>query len=262
MFNNANSVKSNSSGINGQDLQADETVAVGSPEYLDLSVRNAALEEILHFVHDLGLSPIFPQFQKELENATAYTIDNQIFTPWSGLPVADYDNELLAAFNDSYWGTIEHKAGLGNPYLYASREASEAGDILTTSLMHRFISPYFLSTQLIASSFDGVFYLTKSNSLPYTNQSQYYKSVRLLGSNNSSIEGNNLDNSFIGNKGNNSIDGKSGTDNVTFSGSFSEYTIVTTGSVTTVTDNTTGRDGEDKLTDIETMIFSDTIIHL
>lgn len=262
MFNDANSVSSNNSGINGQDLQADETVAVGSPEYLDLSVRNAALEEILHFVHDLGLSITFPQFQKDLESATAYSIDNYFFVPWSGLPVADYDNELLAAFNDSYWGTTEHNAGLDKPYVFLSREASEVGDIQTTNLMRSLLSPYMQSTQLISSSFNGTFYLTKTSSLPYSNQSQYYKSIKLLGENNSNVEGNSLDNSFTGNKGNNSFNGLLGTDNVYFSGSFSEYTIVTSGAVTTVSDNIGNRDGEDKLTAIEVITFSDTIIHL
>ncbi|MCJ8291656.1 MAG: hypothetical protein HRT58_04975 [Crocinitomicaceae bacterium] len=262
MFNDANSVSNNSSGVNGQDLQADETVAVGSPEYLNQSVRNAAFEEILHFVHDLGISPVFPEFQKELETATANAVDNHIFIPWGGLPVADYDNELLAACNDTYWGLIEYNTSTSTPYLFHSREAAIAGDPLTSSVLEKFLPKHFTSILYISSEFSGTFSMTKTSGELYTNESQYYKNVQLLGSASSSILGNDLNNSLTGNSGDNMLDGGSGTDTAIFSGDYLDYTILNSGGVATITDNVSNRDGTDQLTNIEKAQFTDQTINL
>jgi Ca2+-binding RTX toxin-like protein len=262
MFNDANSVSNNSSGVTGQDLQADETVVIGSSEYLNQSVRNAALEEILHFVHDLGISSTYPQLQKELETATANAVDNHIFIPWGGLPVADYDNELLAAYNDAYWGLVEYKTTTDNPYLFLSREAAIAGDPLSTSVLEKFLPKYFTSTMSISSDFSGTFSLVQTAGDPYTNESQYYKNVQLIGSLSSSILGNDLDNSFTGNAGNNTLDGGSGVDVAVFSGNFSEYSITTIGGTTSIVDGVSNRDGADELINIEKAQFLDQTINL
>ncbi len=272
MFDSESTKSNNESGINGQDLQATETVAIGTPEYLDASVRNAALEEILHFVHDLGISPAFPSFQKELEQATANAIDNRIFIPWNKLPVADYDNENLAGFNDAYWGLLEHKTSLDNPYLFLSREAAAVGDPLNTNLMQKFLPKYFTSSVFIASTFSGTFFMTKNSNLVYTNQSQYYKDARLVGQLNSNLSGNDWPNKLEGNSGNNELtggkgddvlDGGEGTGDIAiFSGVRSEYIISTIGFKTTIEDNIIERDGVDVLLGIEKAKFSDQTVNL
>jgi len=256
--------------ITGQDLQANETVAIGSPEYLDLSVRNAALEEILHFVQDNGLTPVYSGFQSMLSDATVNAMNNQLFIPWSNLPVADYDNELLAAYNDAYWGTMEHREN-NTPYLFKSREACRSGDPLTTSLMNSFQTEYFASILYISASFSGTFFLTKQSDLPYTNQSQYYKDMQLLGTNHTNLIGNSYHNNFIGNTGNNEftghkgddiIDGNEGIDKAIYSGNYSQYTINTQNGITTISDNVQHRDGIDILSNIEHVQFSDQTIDL
>ena len=262
MFNDANSVSNNSSGITGQDLQADETVVIGSAEYLNQSVRNAALEEILHFVHDLGISPAYPAFQKELEAATANALDNHVFIPWGNLPVADYDNELMAAYNDVYWGLLEYQTSTGHPYLFKSREAATAGDPLTTSLMEKFLPKYFASTLYVSKDFSGTFSLVQTSGEPYTNESQYYRNLQLLGSLSSSILGNELDNSFRGNTGDNTLNGGEGIDTAIFSGNYSEYTVTNNGGSVTVIDNTPNRDGTDELINMEKAQFADQTINL
>ena len=69
---------------------------------------------------------------------------------------------------------------------------------------------------------------------------------------------------FAGQGGDDTIDGGSGIDAAIYYGSTSEYSIVTVGSVTTVTDLsvTGGSDGVDTLTNVERLQFSDQIIHL
>ncbi len=272
MFNDANSVNNNSSGVTGQDLQADETVAVGTPEYLNQTVRNAAFEEILHFVHDLGISSTLPSFQSQLEATTTHAINNRIFIPWNSLPVADYDNEHLAAFNDAYWGLVEHNTPYDHPYLFLSREAAQIGDAGAYNLVTQFLAPYFNARVLVSSTFSGTFVCSKTSSLTYTNESQYYKEVELLGGLNNGLSGNNMDNYFIGNIGDNELSGLNGNDildggdgaldKAKFRGLYSDYTITTTGDTTYVEDAVQNRDGMDKLVNIEQVVFSDQTITL
>lgn len=256
--------------VTGQDLQANETVDVGSPEYLDLSVRNAALEEVLHFLQDYGMTPVYAVFQDKLGKATVYAMNNQIFIPWAMLPVADYDNEHLAAYNDAYWGAMEHR-GNNTPYLFTSREACIAGDPMTTAIVKDFQTEYFASTLNIASSFSGTFYMTKQRHLRYTNQSQYYKDMKLLGKNNSNIIGNKYNNVLTGNegkneltggKGNDVLNGQAGEDIAIYQGAFAEYEVDTKNGMTTITDKVSERDGKDTLQNIERIKFSDRTVVL
>ena len=256
--------------VTGQDLQANETVMVGSPEYLDGSVRNAAFEEILHFVHDHGMAATYPSFQAELETQTLNAINNQMWIAWTNLPVADYDNEYLASFNDAYWGLTEFNQN-NTPYLFLSREAAAAGDPMGTILMNKYQPKYFAATVNVSSSFSGSFVLTKTASLNYTSQSQYYKNVQLLGSNNNNIIGNNLENYLRGNSGNNeltggngndTLNGLSGSDIAVYTGNYSEYSLITNGGQSIITDLNPNRDGIDVLIDIEKMRFLDVVVDL
>ena len=256
--------------ITGQDLQATETVSIGTPDFLNLSVRNAALEEILHFVQDYGLVEAYPSFQEELNVATSNALNNQLFIPWSALPVADYDNELLAAFNDSYWGAIDNSV-TDNPYLYNSREACEKGDPLTTRLMKDFLPEYFAAKLHISATFVGTFYMSKNVDYPYTNQSQYFKDMQLLGDNDSNLYGNKFGNELTGNNANNELmggigddvlDGLNGFDKALFTGKYTEYKIEKIDGKTTVTDLVNDRNGVDELKNMEEMVFSDQTIQL
>ncbi len=251
--------------VTGQDLQANETVMVGSPEYIDGSIRNAAFEEILHFVHDHGLAVTFPEFQKQLEDQTIIAIDNQKWSAWPFLPVADYDNEYLASVNDAYWGLTEFNSN-NMPYVFLSREASIAGDAAGASLINSFQTNYFASQVYVSSSFTGDFIMNRIASLNYTSQSQYYKNVQLLGTNNSSIVGNELENYLTANSGNNkltgglandTLDGLEGSDFAIYSGIYSDYNISTLGNITTITDSKPNRDGTDVLINIEQLRFAD-----
>ena len=265
-----NTEAASNSPVTGQDLQANETVAVGTSAYLGGSTRNAALEEILHFVHDYGLSKVYPSFQTELEAASIYGMDNQIFIPWANLPVADYDNEYWASFNDAYWGATE-KRGNDLPYLFLSREACKAGDALGSALMQKFLPNYFTSLLYVSNTFQGTFYLTKQSNLSYTSQSQYYKDVSLWGNQSSNLFGNDWDNNLYGNSGNNELkggegndklDGRDGIDKALYNGPLADYTITNMGSSTLITDNNSSRDGTDTLVNIEHVTFADQTINL
>lgn len=82
------------------------------------------------------------------------------------------------------------------------------------------------------------------------------------GSGDDTIDGNTGDDTITGGVGDDTIDGGAGTaDIAVFSGPVANYTITTSGSTTTVTDNVT-TDGTDTLTNIEYVEFSDGVFAL
>ncbi|OGB58097.1 MAG: hypothetical protein A2503_07495 [Burkholderiales bacterium RIFOXYD12_FULL_59_19] len=75
------------------------------------------------------------------------------------------------------------------------------------------------------------------------------------GSGSDVLYGNSADNRLVGNAGNDTLDGGDGHDQVVYAGPATNYTVDTTQSVWTVTDNV-GSDGTDTLTNIETLVFA------
>ena len=89
--------------------------------------------------------------------------------------------------------------------------------------------------------------------IPYTHHSRYLKDITLLGSNDTKVAVNELDNDITGNEGINTV---------IFSGNATEYEINTSGNTTIVRDNMIDRDGENKLRNIEHLQFTDQMVDL
>ena len=75
------------------------------------------------------------------------------------------------------------------------------------------------------------------------------------GSGSDVLHGNSADNRLVGNAGNDTLDGGDGIDQAVYAGPAANYTVNTTQSVWTVTDNV-GSDGTDTLTNIEALVFA------
>ncbi len=80
------------------------------------------------------------------------------------------------------------------------------------------------------------------------------------GGGNDTVRGGSQNDSLSGNSGNDSIDGGDGTDVAIFSGSSLQYSTSRVGSTYTVSDTVSGRDGQDVLSNIELVQFSDKTI--
>ncbi len=142
----------------------------------------------------------------------------------------------------------------------------QAGDRPLFDLIEEFWPEYLTYNAYIDSSFDGTFLMAYDEGVEYTNKSRFLIEVTLTGSNDTGVAGNDQDNVLTGNAGDNEftgaagddvIDGAAGTDRATFAGVSSEYRIDTSGSTTTVVDRVEGRDGTDRLTGVETLVFRD-----
>jgi Ca2+-binding RTX toxin-like protein len=79
-------------------------------------------------------------------------------------------------------------------------------------------------------------------------------------SDNDAIDGGAGDDVITGGAGNDIIDGGDGTDTAVFSGSLRDYSFSFTGNRIIVTDSVAGRDGTDRLSNIELLKFSDGVI--
>jgi hypothetical protein len=136
------------SGIYGQALFKNEIQVEGHPWYVnqDYAHRDAAFEEILHFVHDFGIgvdgsntSPgVKPIFQREIREAQIHGLTNGLWAntertkDW--IEELDTENSLsqeyLAAVIDTYYGLWgawkEADGGMWGIYVAKTRERSKS----------------------------------------------------------------------------------------------------------------------------------------
>ena len=94
----------------GQDLQADETFVLKDSAQGYSSTarrRNAAMEEIIHLLHNSGLSQTRPSWQTKLDSETTKALNagklNWSLSDTNGLPRADLDDEFFADGVEAYF---------------------------------------------------------------------------------------------------------------------------------------------------------------
>jgi len=235
--------------IPGQPLYYAEVPTDGGKWYLenDYEHRDAAFEEILHFVHDNGIGiaskqGALPELQKEIYAATINSLPTNE-ADWGkkglwGLNSKDWlvelknegslEQEYLASVVDSYYGLwapfTEREGGMWGLYVAKTRDEIKTKDPKGFEVVEKLLPSHLSYMVRVDPSFEGTFSLSV-NEQPYTLKSRYIKDVRLTGSNDSSLIGNDLDNIFMGNSGHNTIDGMSGFNVIQLSGASSEYEI-------------------------------------
>lgn len=265
--------------IRAQPLYEDETPVEGSRWYLDndWGHRDAGFEEIFHLVHDFGIGTdrpaARPRYQEALDReARAAMRDGR----W-GIPidphVTDWLEELedegslaqeyIASVIDSYyglWATFdENPGGMWGIYIAKTRDEIAEHDPQGLALIEAFLPEMMIGYEaLIDPAFEGEFDLRFNPDLPYTHKSRYYVEVRLTGTHDAGIIGNDADNRLTGNRGDNRLVGGDGADTAVFQGPRAEYTIERTAAGhLRITDQHDGRDGADTLIGIESVVFSD-----
>ena len=288
----------------GQPLYNDELPVEGHQWFMnnDYDHRDAAFEEILHFMHDMGIgvdgsnaidNPALPDYQAEIRAAQINAGLNN-FAIWpigadgSGPEpfVEDWYNELddenslsqeyLASVIDSYYGlwapfTEEPNLGMWGLYIAHDRAEIETEDPMGFAVVEKYFSPVINIDMIIDPSMNEVFSMNFNSSQPYTHKSQYLQHCYLTGSNNSGLLGNNLYNRLKGNNGNNTLEGLGGDDSLDgftgentaiFTGLYSDYTVTNNTTYALVEDGVSDRDGVDTLWNIQSLQFSDQNISI
>lgn len=261
--------------LKGQPLYQNEIQVEGQSWYTnqDYEHRDAAFEEILHLVHDYGIgvdggdefTGASSEFQSLIRNAQENALNNQLW----GIGSEDWIKELrkenslsqeyLASLIDSYYGlwgawTESNSHGMWGIYIAKTREEILSEDPIGYDVLNnKFFHPYLTYNARIDSSFTGTFHLRYNDFAPYSNHSQYLKDISLLGSNNTDVQVNELDNNITGNNGINTV---------VFLGNYSDYTIENINNIVVVSDNTPDRDGSNTLSQIEKIKFNDQTINL
>lgn len=259
--------------INAQPLFANEIQVEGGPWYKtqDYFHRDASYEEILHLVHDTGIGVtgekefkgVLPIYAGKIKIAQTYALtkkiweadDNDTLKEWT--EENSLAQEYFASVVDAYYGlwgawtgktTSNMGSSMWGHYKPRDREEMKTEDKGGYAIMNnKFLHPYLTYNARIDATFTGTFSLKFDSTIPYSHHSRYLKNITLLGSNDTNVRVNELDNCIMGNSGNNAV---------IFSGSSDEYSIETKDGITTVKDNTQNRDGTNRLRYIEQLNFA------
>lgn len=270
----------------GQPLYYAETPTDGGKWFIenDYSHRDAAFEEILHFVHDYGIgtqsSPgALGQVQEKIYAATMNALPKDK-SKWGqaglwGLGSRDWllelskegslEQEYLASVVDSYYGLWsnfhENEGGMWGIYTSKDRQAIKENDPMGYDLISDLLPEYIDYMVRVDPSFEGDFKLYLDPDAPYTYKSQYFVKARLLGDKDSNLIGNDMDNVLMGNSGSNTIDGRGGHNVVQYEGDSSDYDIIKDGTSILVT-NKLNKNKIDTLVNIQVLRFKDKDIIL
>ncbi|WP_299125347.1 hypothetical protein [uncultured Tenacibaculum sp.] len=263
--------------VNAQPLYKNEIQVEGHPWYINQNYkhRDAAYEEILHFVHDNGigvdgknntLPGAAPEFQKEIRAAQVNGLEKKLWANdermkgWLEEISAEnsLSQEYLASVIDTYyglWGAFKKReGGMWGFYAPKVRKDLKEKDPVAYELMkNSFFHPYLTYNARIDKGFKGDFSLKFNEEIPYTHHSQYLKDITLLGDNNINVVVNELDNDIIGNKGINTV---------LFSGNYEDYEVIDEDGEITVIDKISSRDGKNTLRSVEKLQFLNKTIEL
>ncbi len=272
--------------LEGQPLYQMEVPTIGSKWYIenDYEHRDAAYEEIFHMVHDYGIGiqsnmGALPNLQKEIYKAMRSSLPkDKKYWGKKGIWGLDSKNwlieleeegsleqEYIVSVIDSYYGLWapykEGKGGMWGVYTSKTREEIKKNDPLGYNIITKFLPENLMYMARVEADFTGTFKMYYDKKSPYTHKSKYLQNVRLLGSKNTNLVGNQLNNILIGNQGNNNIDGREGFDTVQFLGKSDDYKIEVKNGKLFVEDKLNG-EGKDFLSNIELLRFTDKDIRV
>lgn len=263
--------------MNAQPLFADESPIEGSPAWLHNTTRDATFEEIFHLVHDQGIRPALPGFQREIQAATQNAMSHGIWeASQEWIQEGSTTQEYIISVFDVYMGLWAHDpdgdgTSFYGEYAPLNREDLQRKDPRGYALMDMFHPSHMDFLVRLDPSFDGLFSMTRDSGKAYTLKSRYLTQVALTGTKDSGLLGNERANLLIGNSGanrlaggggNDVLDGGGGEDVAVFSGRLAEYEVQTSNGVTTVRDTVAKRDGTDTLRRVEFLELRDATIRI
>lgn len=219
------------------------------------------------------------EFQNKIEAQAKLMIDDDVWNPTQAQQdewKEDADDateaeigttlshEYFAAAVETYYGMWANQQVGMDGYIATSRSAQVNDDKKGLVIVKEFLPAYIPTTMDIDSSFaaDSTFHMSYDKGLAYTAKSQYLMSIRLTGTNNSNISGNDQNNLLMGNEGGNKIDGEGGINTYKVNGLRSEFIVSPHGAAYLVQDKDNAHSGIDTLSNIKYIQFNDEKIDL
>ena len=258
-------------------LDASTIVREGSPSFIQVApAHDPSIGATARFALAQGILTEIPGFQTDLEAASANAVAMGIYDP-GAIPAAEIDAEYLVVALDTYYGLYGHDpngngtAGLTGEYMALDRTDMQSADPDGLALIESFFLPTHRYSAFLDPTFNGEFESTFDPVIDYTHRSQYLERIGIRETSTARVNGNELNNIFLGNTtgstfegrgGNDSIDGFTGADTAIYNGPSTEYTITTVGDVTTIIDSAVGRDDTDFLRGITQLMFTDMTVNL
>ena len=251
-----------------QDLYVNQSALEGTEVYRDNLSRDETLESVFHLVHGAGIRYASPEYHAEIAAASHAAVRDGLWSTnldWilDGSTSHQYVTNVLEVYY-GIWAHDPHGTGrsFGGNYGFIEREGLRAGDPLGVQMLEMFLPASLDFDCQLPMEFDGTFSMAATEGAAYTQKSRYLRRVKLRGSRDVTLSGNELDNLLAGNAGNNLIEGGDGHDAVMFRSAQSEYEVVVGDDGVAVTDLVAGRDGRDLLTSVECLHFSDQTVAL
>ena len=260
-------------------VDGSEVVQEGSPEFMQPDPAiDGTLGATAGILLRFGLGATVPQFSADLAAARIDAESQGTYRPAAGAPQGSADADYLGLVLSVYYGVWGHDpfgngtSGEGGLYDFCDRAALQAGDPGAFALVESFFAASQTFPAYLDSSFSGTFEMKFDPAIAYTHRSRYLERAGFRGTTSGRINGNDLDNVFLGGDlddqfegrgGDDRVEGDVGLDEAFFTGPAADYTIVPVDeSVTRVTDTVPGRDGVDDVRQISRLHFSDVIIDL
>lgn len=260
-------------------VDASAMVMEATPAYLQPAPAiDPTLGATAVIVAERGLADAAPAFALALRAASDAAVLAGTYRPAAGLSAAEVDAAYLALAVDVYYGIWGHDprgdgtAGEAGEYDFHLRTQMELGDPAGVALIESFFKPTHRYPAYLDTAFAGTFEMAFDPVLPYTHRSRYLERAGLRGMATARINGNALDNLFIGNDaatvfegrgGNDGIDAGGGNDVLVFSGPQADYIVTTPDpTITRVEDTEMNRDGIDDMRGVTRLQFSDGVLDL
>lgn len=257
-----------------QDLRANECPVEGDADFMVHDTRDAAFEEILHLVHDYGIRPTLPEYDEALHQAHLDASRRGLWQAWPDDEPENQRNEYFAAVYDNmldlwavtprlYEGEIiepgDVPEGSSHFGAYGANTRARVAELdpVGYALIADFLPLWLTYTVELPPEFEGSFSIMRDEALPYTASSQHLLKVAASGSSPVQLIGNDGPNAFSGGAGDDVLRGGEGLDVVILRGPRAEYTLAAEDGGWRLTDSVAGRDGSDRIHDVELLRFND-----
>ena len=246
----------------GQELYEAETPVPGDDWY-QMQVRehrDAGFEEILHNVQDMGIGATsagaLEQYEDEIVAAVEANAEKGLLTLRPGFD--SNSQEYFAGIVDCYSGLLDavgRERSFGG-YRLLTREKVIEEDPLGHEIITRFLPEYISVPFSLDPQFSGTFKMHTSEE-KYTRRSKYLSHLRITGTIDVNVEGNDQDNIIFQNSGDNKIDGGPGIDAVVYGKPCEGSSIVMRDGSVEIRG-----DGTDRLSNIEYIVFEDVVVKI